>query len=52
VLLWFPLWTMLGDFVEERRHGGWRWFWGVSVVLALAVQTVWAILFYRGMWSG
>lgn len=51
VLLWFPLWTMLGDFVERHRHGGWRWFWAVAVVVALAAQIVWAVLFYLGMWA-
>jgi Mannosyltransferase (PIG-V) len=52
VLLWFPLWTLVGDGVGRRTTGAWRWVWGITVVIALGVQVTWAVLFYLGMWSG
>ncbi len=52
VLLWFPLWTLVGESVERRRTGGWPWFWALAAVGSLAVQVTWAVLFYLGMWSG
>ncbi len=52
VLLWFPLWTGLGSFVEGRTTGAWRLIWVVVGVFAVAVEAVWAILFYLGMWAG
>lgn len=51
ILLWFPLWTELGDFIERHRTGGWRVFWAVVVVVALTMEVGWGVLFYLGMWS-
>ncbi|HQD60498.1 MAG TPA: mannosyltransferase family protein [Propioniciclava tarda] len=51
VLLWFPLWTLIGEFVEPRTRGAWRWFWAVVIVVALTVQVGWSVLFYLGMWA-
>ena len=52
VLLWFPLWTLVGESVERRRTGAWPWVWGASAVVMLAVQIAWAVLFYLGLWAG
>ena len=52
VLLWFPLWTLIGESVERRRTGAWPWFWGAAALIMLAVQITWAVLFYLGMWAG
>jgi len=51
VLLWFPLWTLIGDAAERRTSLGWRWFWAVSAVAALIVQVVWAVVYYLSMWA-
>jgi Mannosyltransferase (PIG-V) len=53
VLLWFPLWTMVGRIGESRRKMP-RWravVIGVLVVAALAVQCAWAWLFFSGRWA-
>lgn len=53
VLLWFPLWTLLGRAAEGR--GRRRWWHPVavaaSVVAALVVQAGWAWLFFTGRWA-
>ncbi|WP_235750596.1 mannosyltransferase family protein [Nigerium massiliense] len=51
VLLWFPLWTQIAEFVETRRHGGWRAVWALVALAALALQGVWAWLFFSGRWA-
>jgi len=52
VLLWFPLWTLVGEAVERRRTGAWPWVWAATALVMLAVQVAWAVLFYLGMWAG
>jgi len=52
LLIWFPLWTLLGGAVERRRTGVWLWIWPIAVFAALCVQIAWAVLFYLGMWAG
>lgn len=52
VLIWFPLWTLLGESIERRRTGVWLWVWPVAAFGALCVQIAWAVLFYLGMWAG
>jgi hypothetical protein len=53
VLLWFPLWTMLGRIGESRRKlRPWRAVLiGVLVAAAIVVQCVWAWLFFSGRWA-
>lgn len=53
VLLWFPLWILVGRLVEGRgRAPAWRVVLvGVLVVVALAVQAAWAWLFFTGRWA-
>ena len=53
VLLWFPLWILVGRLVEGRgRAPAWRVLLvGVLVVVALAVQAAWAWLFFTGRWA-
>lgn len=52
VLLWFPLWTSLGEFIESRpRSAGWVVTAWVAGIVALAVQGVWAWLFFTGRWA-
>lgn len=53
VLLWFPLWTQIGEAVSSTR----RWTVprqvavGVLVVVALVVQLAWSWLFFTGRWA-
>ena len=52
VLLWFPLWRQIGEFVESRRgSAGWRIVGVVLGVLAVALQCLWAWLFFTGRWA-
>lgn len=53
VLLWFPLWTIVGRIGESRgRMPRWRALLiGVMVAAALVVQCVWAWLFFTGRWA-
>lgn len=51
VLLWFPLWTQIGGFVDAHRTRGWRVVWALAVAVALIVQVTWGVLFYLEMWS-
>lgn len=51
VLLWFPLWLEVGDVVASRRGRGWLAAAWVAVVAALAVQGVWAWLYFTGRWA-
>lgn len=52
VLLWFPMWTLIGEFADRHNRGWWRVFWAVAVVAALTVEVIWAVLFYNYMWAG
>ena len=53
VLLWFPLWILVGRLVEGRgRPPAWRVLLvSLLAVVALAVQAVWAWLFFTGRWA-
>ncbi len=52
VLLWFPLWTNIGDAADRWRPSQAKTnTLAVVVVLALAVQAIWAWLFYTGRWA-
>lgn len=53
VLLWFPLWILLGRLAESRhRMPTWRAVLiGLLVAIALVVQSVWAWLFFTGRWA-
>lgn len=51
VMLWFPLWTMIGEAVEGRRGRGWQVLAAVVAVIALAVQGIWAYLYFTGRWA-
>lgn len=52
VLLWFPLWRLVDECVAAREGSrGWRITGGVIGVVALAVQGVWAWLYFTGRWS-
>ncbi len=53
VLLWFPLWLLLGRLGESRRAmPAWRAVLvGLLAAAALVVQTVWAWLFFTGRWA-
>ena len=53
VLLWFPLWILVGRVVEGRgRSPAWRVVLvSLVAVAALAVQAVWAWLFFTGRWA-
>jgi hypothetical protein len=53
VLLWFPLWMLVGRLAESRRRlPTWRAVLvGVLVSVALLVQAVWAWLFFTGRWA-
>ena len=52
VLLWFPLWRQVGEFVESRPDTtGWRVVGVLGGLVALAVQGVWAWLYFTGRWS-
>lgn len=53
VLLWFPLWMLLGRLAESRRRlPTWRAVLiGLAVAGALVVQAVWSWLFFTGRWA-
>ncbi len=52
VLLWFPLWRLVGEFVEARGGSpGWQIVGGVGAGGAVVVQCAWAWLFFTGRWS-
>ncbi len=51
LLLWFPLWLLVGGMVAGRRGRGWSVFWWCALVVALAVQLVWAWLYFTGRWA-
>ncbi|HQZ00014.1 MAG TPA: mannosyltransferase family protein [Propionicimonas sp.] len=53
VLLWFPLWTLLGELGESKRKlPTWRAVLiGLLVAVALVVQVIWAWLFFTGRWA-
>lgn len=53
VLLWFPVWLLLGRLGESRRPmPAWRVaLLAVLVLVALAVQAAWAWLFFTGRWA-
>ncbi|MBI5027513.1 MAG: hypothetical protein HZB48_01550, partial [Actinobacteria bacterium] len=53
VLLWFPLWMLLGRLAESRRRmPTWRAVLiGLAVAGALVVQAVWSWLFFTGRWQ-
>ena len=52
VLLWFPLWTWLGELATDRERRVVRAVVaGALPVVALAVQAVWAWLFFTGRWA-
>jgi len=56
VLVWFPLWAMLGAAViwrpGGRRHRtAWRFGVGVGIVVSVVAMVVWAWLFFTGRWA-
>lgn len=53
VLLWFPLWTWLGELGGSRRKlPTWRAILiGLLVAVALVTQAIWAWLFFTGRWA-
>ncbi|MFV0405297.1 MAG: mannosyltransferase family protein [Propioniciclava sp.] len=52
VLLWFPLWQQIGEYVESRpRTHGWITAGVVTGVLAFVLQMVWAWLYFTGRWA-
>ncbi len=53
VLLWFPLWILLGKLAEGRGSGPRVRYVGVGalVLAALLVQATWAYTFMTGDWS-
>ncbi|MEA5117180.1 MAG: mannosyltransferase family protein [Propionicimonas sp.] len=53
VLLWFPLWTLLGELAKPRGRGDIprRVVIGLAVLLALVMQVRWAFTFFTGDWS-
>ena len=51
VLLWVPLWILIGEFAESRRGRGWATVGWIVAFLALVVQGVWAWLFFTGRWA-
>lgn len=52
LLLWFPLWGLLGDALSQRRPGrvGVAAAW-IAGLVAWAAQIVWAWLYLTGRWS-
>lgn len=53
VLLWFPLWLLLGGWVSRRLRGP-RWaqiVLGVGALVALAVMVWWTFMFTTGRWA-
>lgn len=52
VLLWFPLWRLIGEFIGSRpRTRGWAVLGWIAAGIAIAVQCVWAWLYFTGRWS-
>jgi hypothetical protein len=55
-LLWFPLWTLIGEVAERRLKGLWWWARLVAVTVWLLfsgiLMTVWAARYYRYGWAG
>ncbi|HRA76398.1 MAG TPA: mannosyltransferase family protein [Propionicimonas sp.] len=53
VLLWFPLWVLLGRVAEGRGRAGPARpvLVGFVVVAAVAVQALWGWLFFTGRWA-
>ena len=54
VLLWFPLWFLLGRLAEGRGRSQPARLIAIAavVVAAMAVQVVWSWLFFTGRWAG
>lgn len=53
VLLWFPLFVGVGEFIERRTPTlAWRVVGGLAAILAVGVQVVWAVTYFTGMWAG
>jgi hypothetical protein len=50
VLLWFPLWTGIGQLAKTRSTPG-RTMLAAAGVFALGVQVVWGWLFFTGRWA-
>ena len=42
---------MIGEAVEGRRGRGWQVLAAVVAVIALAVQGIWAYLYFTGRWA-
>ena len=54
VLLWFPLWKLIGEFIDARaKHPtrGWLIVAWVVGLLAWALQIAWARLYFTGGWA-
>ena len=52
VLVWFPLWAMLGGAVAGRpKSPGWRAVVIVAVAISATLMLVWAWLFFTGRWA-
>lgn len=52
VLLWFPLWRQVGEFVATRPNTtGWKVVGVLVGIVALGVQGVWAWLYFTGRWA-
>lgn len=52
VLLWFPLWRQVGEFVESRRPTpAWRAVAWAAGTVAWVVQAVWSWLYFTGRWA-
>lgn len=55
VLLWFPLWTEIGRLADAQRRPtharAWAMAGWLAALVALAVQGVWAWLFFTGRWA-
>lgn len=52
LLLWFPLWRQVGEFIESRpRTRGWITLGILALLASLALQLIWAFLYLTGRWS-
>lgn len=56
VLLWFPLWVLIGDWATQRRRTkvGRRWQTAAvltAVTLACVALTAWAWMYFSGHWA-
>lgn len=51
LLLWFPLWTSVGEVVAGRRGRGWAVAGWAASVAALGLQGVWAWLYFTSRWA-